>query len=76
MNVFLLIFDRGERRLVELDEYPASARRDAEEARFQAELAALKSGRDVEIVTLEAGSLDELRRTHGSYFLDKLPLAG
>ena len=76
MSVFLVTFDRVGKRLVEVKEFPASDRKRAEDERFQGELEALKSGRDLEIVTLEADSLEELRWTHGSYFLDKLSLAG
>ena len=74
MSVFLLTFDRDAQRLVGLKEYPASRRKQAEDARFLAELEALKSGQDLEIVTLEADSLDELKQTHRSYFIETLPL--
>jgi len=74
MSVFLLTFDRSKHRLVRLEEFPANARLQAEDARFQAELEALRSGEDIEVVTLEADSLDTLKKTHGSYFPETLPL--
>jgi hypothetical protein len=69
MSAFLLKFDRKEQKLVGVDEFNDLAA--AESARLRAELEALASDRDWEIVTLEAKSIDELRHTHASYWPDK-----
>lgn len=73
MSVFLVRYDRSARRLIEIREFSAAQRAEAEEARFQAELEALRRHQDLEIVTLEADSLDVLRQTHRSYFPETLP---
>lgn len=73
MNIFLIKFDRLEGRLVEVVDFKDGHRAEAEEARFQAERDALEADRDMEIVTLEADSIEELRETHGSYFTVNSP---
>jgi hypothetical protein len=73
--VFLIQFDRREGRLLEVLGFDDGCRAEAEGARFRAERAALEADADMEIVTLEADSLEELEQTHGSYFVQKsLPL--
>jgi len=76
MSAFLLVFDRSEQRLVQCVEYPQERRQDAEDERYAAEVNALpgNTGR-FEIVVLEAESIDDLKRTHTSYFPDSLPVA-
>jgi hypothetical protein len=73
MTVFLIKFDRREGRLVAIEPFPDDRRDEAEDARFRAELDALETGQDLEIVTLEAGSIEELKKTHGSYFRNEVP---
>ncbi|HVC39626.1 MAG TPA: hypothetical protein VNH20_06615 [Candidatus Dormibacteraeota bacterium] len=54
-----------------IKEFRERHRAQAEEERFRAERGALESGRDLEIVTLEADSIEQLGETHGSYFPEK-----
>jgi hypothetical protein len=68
MKIFLLIYDRGERRLVSVTVYEQDERGAALAARYEAEVAAARAGRHQEIVLFEAESLDALKATHGSYF--------
>jgi hypothetical protein len=73
MSVFLVKFDRHEQELVDVVVYPGLA--EAEAARLRAELDALATRKDWEIVTLEAASLQELQHTHASYWPDKFKIA-
>ena len=73
MSTFLLVYDRREKRLRELR--PFKRRSDALTIRMQAEIEALDSGQDWEVVVLEAASEDVLRRTHASYFRNSAQLA-
>ena len=50
MKLFLLIYDRGERRLVRVAEYEQADRSRARGDRVAAELAAARAHRDQEIV--------------------------
>jgi hypothetical protein len=68
MKIFLLIYDRRLHRLTRVSEFEQARRQEAMDARYEAELSAMRAGRDEEIVILEASSLDALKRTHGSYF--------
>lgn len=62
---YLLIYDRGARRLVRRDEFTDVALATAEYDRVEREHLADEA---VEIVLLGADSLDTLKRTHGHYF--------
>jgi hypothetical protein len=73
VTAFLLVYDRREKRLRELQPFPRRA--DALRARMRAEIEALGRGEDWEVVVLEAASTDVLRRTHSSYFRDPAALA-
>jgi hypothetical protein len=73
MSTFLLVYDRREKRLRELQLF--KRRTDALTARVQAEIEALGSEQDWEVVVLEATSKDVLRRTHASYFSGSAELA-
>jgi hypothetical protein len=66
--IFLIEYDRRLGRLISSKEFEASARPEAEEARFERELALYRSGSDREVVRLDAASVESLRRTHGRYF--------
>ena len=63
---FLLVYDRGAGKLLRLQRYAAGS--DALEARFLAERE-FNGDANIEIVALAAASEDDLRRTHGRYFL-------
>ena len=66
MSHFLLVYDRDAGRLVRKQRYESSA--DAMRARFAAE--SEFAGRpEIEIVALGAESEEDLRVTHGRYFL-------
>jgi hypothetical protein len=66
VTTFLLTYDRSAGRLLQQEEFSRS--RDALVARFRQE-AAYRDRPEVEIVALSASSEEELRRTHGRYFL-------
>ena len=66
--VFLIEYDRSRRQIVRMTEFQDSRRRDAESARLEIELRLNREGIDCEIVLLDAGSKEALRRTHGRYF--------
>jgi hypothetical protein len=67
VRVFLVEYDRSERRLVRLEDFGDDRER-ANIARLAAELHAMADHLDREIVTLESESLEVLHRTHASYF--------
>lgn len=69
---FLLVYDRDAGRLLEMKRF--QDRRLAMRERFHAE-ARFVGRREIEIVALTADSEDELRRTHGRYFLGLAELA-
>jgi hypothetical protein len=64
---FLLVYDRDAGRLIRMQRFDADA--EALQARFDAE-DEFRGRSEVEIVSLTAGSEQDLRRTHGRYFLD------
>ena len=67
MKVFLLIYDRRNRRLRSIEDF-GTDRAAAAAARLSAELKDFAEHSDLEIVTLEAESEEVLHRTHGTYF--------
>jgi hypothetical protein len=69
MSLFLLIYDRRSMQVIELREFDESGRIEADTVRFAAQRDALAAGLDQDIVLFQADSEQELRRTHGSYFL-------
>ncbi len=71
MGHFLIVYDRGSGRLIRQEAHPSAE--DAMRARFVAE-AEYEGQPDIEIVAVDAASEDELRRTHGRYFMDRLQL--
>jgi hypothetical protein len=73
MSYYLLVYDRGDGRL--LEERSFVSRREALTARFDAEARRLP-GSDIEVVVLGASSRDALQRTHGRYFSTSTELAG
>jgi hypothetical protein len=68
MKIFLVIYDWNAKRLTRLTEYEESEYERADQDRYDAEIAALRGGRDEEIVLFQADSLDVLKRMQGSYF--------
>ena len=72
MAHFLLIYDRSAGRLIRNQEYSDAAAAFA--GRVQAETE-FTNQPDIEIVALTAESEEELRMTHGRYFLDLSELA-
>jgi hypothetical protein len=68
MKYFLVVFNRGERHLISVDEFEDADT--AMRARFTRE--ARLPGGDVEVVVLGAESRDALANTHSRYFGDPL----
>lgn len=69
MKSFVLIYDRKERKPLELRTFPDTQFEAAMAFRLQEQQRALREGLDREIVLFHADSEEALRRTHGSYFL-------
>lgn len=63
---FLLVYDRAAGKLLRLERYGSGAA--AMEARFVAENE-FHGDSNIEVVALAAASEDDLRRTHGRYFM-------
>lgn len=72
MANFLLVYDRDAGRLLRKERY--DARSEALRARFEAERE-FANQPEVEIVALAAESEEDLRQTHGRYFLGLEELA-
>jgi hypothetical protein len=66
--IFLIKYDRKSGKLVDLREFSDSQAEDASEARLAAEMREGPSNATIEIVTLQAASVDDLRLTHSRYF--------
>lgn len=66
MSHFLVVYDRTAGELIRLDRFDSAS--SAMQARFRAE-AEMRGRKDVEVVALTAASEDDLKRTHGRYFL-------
>lgn len=66
MGHFVLIYDRRAGELVRQSEHESA--QDAMRARFAAEIE-FDDRPEIEVVALDAASEEELRRTHGRYFL-------
>jgi hypothetical protein len=64
MKYFLLVFDRSQQKLIEVEEFADAER--AVRARFQRETAEL--GPDVEVVVLGAANEEALKNTDSRYF--------
>jgi len=68
--LFLIEYDRSKGKIVSIEEYPNDNRSLAETDRLQLELHLRRTGREHEVVLLEAASEQALRRTHRRYFED------
>ncbi len=66
MKLFLLTYDRRQRRLLRTQEFAPGQYAEANRAMLDKELA----HPELEIVLLEAASFDDLKLTHGRYFED------
>lgn len=66
--IFILNYDRSQRRILSLDEFNDDevAQADALRAKLEEQF---RARNDVEIVTLGSANLATLRITHGRYFL-------
>lgn len=73
--IFLIDYDR-ERGLQSLRLFEDSERSAATQARFDLELAHHREGLVREVVLLEAGDEETVRKTHGRYFYNLKDLAG
>lgn len=72
--IFLIEYNRNEGRIVSFDEFDNAQRQEAEDARFELELALNRKGVEHEVVLLEAASVDALKRTHQRYFSDLIDI--
>ena len=72
--IFLIEYNRGEGRIVTYRQFDDADRRLAMEERLEIELALNRDGIDHEVVLLDAGSEEELKRTHQRYFGDFQPI--
>lgn len=68
MKTFLIKYRRSTGAIEALEEIAPQQLRSARAERLQAEIDSMRSGGDIEIVLIEAPSLDVLRRTHSRYF--------
>jgi hypothetical protein len=68
--LFLIEYDRNRGRIVKLEVFDDSDRRNAEDSRLEMELALNRLGIEHEVVLLEAATEEALRRTHRRYFED------
>ncbi len=66
--IFLIRYDRERGKIESLQTYQDSDRSRAEDERLELEIALNEQGISHEIVLLEAGSEDDLRKTHRRYF--------
>jgi hypothetical protein len=69
VSYFVLIYDRHEHKLQELQEFDENDRAAAEAFRHRALRRSLNENLDQEIVLFQAASREALQHTHGSYFL-------
>ena len=68
--LFLIEYDRTQGKLISFESFADHERDLAENSRLQLELELNREGIDREVVLLEAGGENELRRTHRRYFED------
>lgn len=68
--IFLIEYNRPEGRIVTFKTFTDSDRSLANQTRHELELDLNRKGIDHEVVILQAGSEDAIRRTHRRYFED------
>ena len=67
--IFLIYYQRDTGTLLEITEFKPEDRQKAEDIRLESELSAIEiSNFKIEILLLEADSLDDLKKTHQRYF--------
>lgn len=66
--IFLIEYDRKTGTLVNLRNFEDAAAEEASAARLEAEMHAGAANTTIEIVTLQAESIEDLRLTHSRYF--------
>ncbi len=66
--IFLIEYDRAEGRLVTIERFTDSDRKNAEDVRLNLELELNLKGIQSEVVLLEASTEEDVRRTHRRYF--------
>lgn len=76
--IFLIEYNRGDGRIVTIQEFDDSQRSEAEASRLEIEMALNRKGVGHEIVLLEAATRNALHQTHHRYFvgLDELLRSG
>jgi len=67
--IFLIEYEASRGRLISMRRFADAERGEAADARLQLELELGRHGIVREVVVLEAASEDDIRRTHGRYFL-------
>jgi hypothetical protein len=68
--IFLIQYDRHAGRMVSMDSFSDSERSKAQDSLLNLELQLNQNGTGIEVVLLEAESVDALRITHRRYFED------
>ena len=68
--IFLIQYDRNKGRIVSMQSFSESDRKQAQESLLTLELQLNQNGTDNEVVLLEAESEEAVRRTHRRYFED------
>ena len=71
MRQFVIVFDRSRGEILETIEFPEWEREKSLKKRFALEQE-YASRPEVEVVSLGAASIDDLKRTHTRYFKDEL----
>lgn len=66
--IALIVFKRKTQSLIRCDEYADADRRAAEAERLRLEIQDHRNKSGLEIVILEAASIDAMKATHGRYF--------
>ena len=66
--IFLIEYNRTCGQIVTFESFDDADRRKAEDARFEKELELNRAGIEHEVILLEAGTEEALRRTHRRYF--------
>jgi hypothetical protein len=75
MTLFLIEYDRTAGKILSMRSFASEERQEAAEVRLDLEIELLRRGQIREVVLLEAGSEDALRKTHRRYFEDLETLA-
>jgi len=68
--IFLIQYDRHKGRIVSMQSFSGSDRKEAQDSLLTLELQLNQNGTDNEVVLLEAESEEAVRRTHRRYFED------